>query len=283
MRTAALAACVAFGPLLAQDHVGQPVPQYPTGGECLFCHRGPESVTWEKNPHARTVRLYDPDEEATKGMPKDTTHILGAHPPFRGLKEDGYGTFDLLEARGGAWDRKTFAAKCAGCHTTAVDPKTRAFSTASLDCFTCHGIVPQEHAADTTLVWFSRKQARDPKLITAACGQCHLRGGKSKASGLPYANNFVPGDNLFRDFEIDFSKADDKSLNPGDRHIYRNARDVLQKGSTVNCLSCHKVHENSTARHRFLDNTPGCLDCHYPEGPMKTVKKYEVHSEVCGY
>ena len=42
-------------------------------------------------------------------------------------------------------------------------------------------------------------------MVTSICAQCHVRTGKSRSTGLPYPNNFVAGDNLFRDFQVDFS------------------------------------------------------------------------------
>jgi len=257
----------------AQDHVGQPVPKYVTGDECLFCHREGMAATWQHNAHALTIH---PNENGDG-------FVLGARPPGRSLKEDGYGKFDLLGADKKTWDKENFELRCAGCHSTAVDPKTHAFSTSSLDCYTCHGVVPENHGSDTALVWFSKRHDNASKLVVSICGQCHLRGGKSRSSGLPYPNNFVAGDDLFRDFEVDFAKVDDPDQNPGDRHIYRNARDVIRNGGSVNCISCHKVHDNSTARHRFLAKGPICLDCHNASGPMKDVKKYAAHSALCEY
>lgn len=269
--------------LAAQDHAGQPVPKYVTGDECLFCHRVKVADTWQQNPHARTVHPRHEDDEAGKNLPPDAAYVLGAHAPYRGLKEDGYGKYDLLSRDGKSWDPEIFARRCAGCHTTAVDPKAHTFSASSLDCYTCHGVVPQNHPNDTSLVWFSTKHTRDPKQIVSICGQCHLRGGKSKSSGLPYANNFVAGDDLSHDFQVDFSKAGDASLNPGDRHIYRNARDVVLGASDVTCVNCHKVHDRSTHKHRLVLTGPICLDCHNAQGPKKNVTQYAVHSEVCEY
>ena len=264
--------------LLAQSHAGQPVPKYVTGDECLFCHRVKVADTWERNPHARTIHPRDSED-----LPADAAFILGAHAPFRGLKPDGYGKFDLLSSGNKTWDKQAFALRCAGCHATAVDPRTHEFSTSSLDCYTCHGVAPENHPNDTSLVWFSKKHSRDPKQVVSICGQCHLRAGKSKSNGLPYPNNFVAGDNLMEDFQVDFAEADDSSLNPGDRHILRDARDVYQNGSDVTCISCHKVHDNSSSRHRLVLSGPICLDCHNAEGPKKVVKKYTVHSAICEY
>jgi len=281
MRRFALLAVVV--PLAAQDHAGQPIPKYVTGDECLFCHRVKVADTWQQNPHARTVHPHDEEDPATKNFPPDATYILGAHAPYRGLKEDGYGKFDLLSADRKNWDKDRFAQRCAGCHTTAVDPQAHTFSTSSLDCYTCHGVAPENHPNDISLVWFSSQHSREPKQIVSICGQCHLRGGKSRSSGLPYPNNFVAGDDLFHDFQVDFARADDPDLNPGDRHIYRNARDVMMNGSEVACLNCHKVHDHSAKKHRVVLTGPICLDCHAAAGPKKNVRKYEVHSAVCEY
>ena len=256
---------------LAQSHAGQPVPKYVTGDECLFCHRVEVADTWEDNPHARTVH------------PGDDGMILGAHPPQRSLKQDGYGKFDLLSKDGHTWDKEAFALRCGGCHTTAVDPKTHAFATAALDCYACHGVAPGNHPNDTALVWFSKKHDNQPKLVISICGQCHLRGGKAKSNGLPYPDNFVAGDNLFEDFQVDLGRADEASLNPGDRHIYRDARDVMEHGSDVTCTSCHKIHGDTASKHRLVLSGPICLACHNAEGPKKAVKHYEVHSAICEY
>ena len=236
LKVAQALACVLGSCLSAQ------VPNYVTGDECLFCHRVKVAATWEKNPHARTVHPRD----ASDPVPADAPFVLGAHPPQRGLRPDGYGKFDLLSADGKAWDKQAFALRCAGCHTTAVDPQTHAFSASSLDCYTCHGVAPPNHPNDTSLIWFSKKHSTDPKQIVSICGQCHLRGGKSGASGLPYPSNFVAG---------------------GD----------------VTCISCHKIHDDTSAKHRFVLTGPICLDCHYPDGPKKVVKKVTVHSGLCEY
>ena len=164
-----------------------------------------------------------------------------------------------------------------------MDAKTRAFSAFGLDCYTCHGVVDLEHTADTAKMWLSKKRRDDAKAITSICAQCHLREGKSRSTGLPYPNNFVAGDNLFNDYEVDFAKADDETLNPGDRHVLRNVRDVVKNGSDVTCLSCHRVHANSSDKHRRVLTGAICLDCHNAQGPKKAVKTYVVHSPLCEY
>ena len=111
-----------------------------------------------------------------------------------------------------------------------------------------------------------------------------MRTGQARSTGLPYPDNFVAGDNLFRDFEVDLSAAALERLNPADRHIQENVRDVVLLGQEeVTCLSCHEVHKQSTLKHRRLVKTDLCLNCHEATGSMKVRKSYEVHSKTCGY
>ena len=237
----------------AQDHVGKPLPDYVTGDECLFCHDRTVGITWQTNPHAWTIRPVGIPPK-TSAPPTGASHVLGDAAHARWLRLSGYGRFDLLAVDGKTWQGDIFAKRCAGCHTTAVDPKTRAFAAFALDCFACHGVVPAAHTGDTSQVWLSKKHERTPRLIASICGQCHLRGARSVSSGLPYANNFVAGDALFAEFRMD--------LTTGEGHIYRNVRDVLERGSDVTCVSCHRVHSGS---------------------PQKRSPGTAVHSPVCDY
>lgn len=183
------------------------------------------------------------------------------------------------------WDAKAFADQCAGCHATAVDPKTRAFASASLDCFACHGDVPAEHAKDTRLAHLAKKkQDSAAVVVTSICAQCHVRTGKSRSTGLPFPNSFVAGDNLFRDFQVDFAAEQIARLNPADRHVLENVRDVVLLGKEdITCLSCHDVHKESTKKHHRLAEDASCQLCHNPTGSKKIRKSYEVHSKTCGY
>ena len=257
--------------LPAQDHVGKPVPEFTTGDECLFCHRVKVADSWQANPHARTIR------------PADSGHVVGARTHSRELKQEGYGRFALRSMDKRIWDKDKFANRCAGCHATAVDPATKAFAAFAIDCYACHGVANPNHGKDKSLMWLSSKHERDPKLITSICGQCHLRGGESKSSGLPYSNNFVVGDNLFQDFQVDLKLAADLDLNAGDRHVYENVRDVLENYGTVTCLSCHQIHGDNTQKHRRVLSGPICLECHNESGPKKAAKPYVVHSPLCEY
>jgi hypothetical protein len=288
------------------NHIGKPIPEYVHGDECLFCHRNNIGITWQKNAHGTTVRQGEDapalqaiaqKQPALSSLAAQFEYFLGGRHRVRFLKKEGYGKFSLLntqavlgpeagierlvEAEKPSWDKERFANRCAGCHSTAVDASTRAFTAFGIDCYACHGDVTLEHTKDTSLMWLSQKRRDDARAITSICAQCHLRLGKSRSTGLPYANNFIAGDNLFQDYEVDFAKADDETLNPGDRHILRNVREVVVRGQlSTTCLTCHQVHANSTAKHRAATFGNLCADCH---GPKLEVKKYEVHSALCEY
>jgi hypothetical protein len=295
------------------DHVGQPLPAYTEGGECLFCHRHQVGVTWAKNKHNRTIRDADPTEpamialvadKATKVLAGEVQLLMGDTRAQRFLKRaEAYGHADLLSPRaefsrtGRAmlkdldkphWDTETFAAQCAGCHTTAVDPETHAFAAVALDCFACHGDAPVDHASDTTLMPLAKERKDSPAAFISICASCHIRFGKSKASGLPYPTNFVAGDNLFKDFEVDWSVLDrtepETKLNPADAHVLENVRDVVLYGQeSTTCLSCHDVHAGTSAKHRELALTKYCQHCHTASDPVRGHTTYTVHSERCQY
>ena len=115
------------------------------------------------------------------------------------------------------------------------------------------------------------------------CGQCHLRTGNSKSTGLPYPNNFVPGDNLFRDFSVDLSITAISRLNPADAHVLENIRDVvLYDKQDVTCLTCHTIHKPPGARHHRVADGKLCVNCHTAES-KKERRPFDIHSDRCGY
>lgn len=294
------------------NHAGKPIPEFAHGDECLFCHRNTIGATWQNNAHGVAVRHREdaPElRELLKGNSKlgslseDIEYFLGSRHRLRFLKKDGYGKFAILNtqailnpekkvekweaAEHSVWEKEKFANNCAGCHATAVDSKTKTFAAFGLDCYACHGVINDNHGNDTALALLSKKNRNNAKVITSLCAQCHLRESKSKTSGLPYANNFIAGDNLFQDLAVDWTKADDKNLNPGDRHIWRNVREVVVNGDeSITCLSCHQVHTasdgNGTLRHRRILRAPICGECHTADG-FKNPTRYTVRSSLCEY
>jgi hypothetical protein len=291
------------------DHVGQRVPEYIDSGECLFCHRADVGEAWAEDRHHLTIRDAAMEEPAmaalnggpaTRGVSAEVELLLGDGRQTRFLKRSpAYGKLELLSVRAHQgrgrrflladtehpqWDAQTFGERCAGCHATGVDSRERTFSAISLDCYVCHGAAPLEHANDPQLMPLAKNRQDSPRVVASICGQCHLRGGKSRSTGLPYPHNFVAGDNLFRDFQVDFTKADDAGLNPADRHVLDNVRSIVLQGREgLTCLTCHDVHGQSTARHRALADEQYCWHCHEPGRPKSSVRPYEVHSDVCRY
>jgi len=288
------------------NHVGKPIPEYVHGDECLFCHRNTIGVSWQKNAHGLAVRQSEDAPELqtlARKLPElssavnEIGYFLGSRHRVRFLRKTGYGKFAILNLQavlGGnvidkgsgdspSWDKEKFGRRCAGCHATAVDASTNSFAAFGIDCYACHGLATLDHSNDTSLMWLSKKRRDDMRAITSICAQCHVRYGKSRSTGLPYANNFIAGDNLFQDFSVDFAKVDDGNLNPIDRHVLRNVRDVAVRGDlSTFCLTCHDLHVSSTSRHSQARRGAICADCHGTKFTPQ-VKPYEVHSALCEY
>jgi hypothetical protein len=292
------------------DHVDKPLPEFLSGDECLFCHRMDVGPTWSKNRHFLTMRivpLRSKSEAAlnknasTKNFSAEVEFIMGGKRHIRFLKRTKkYGHFALLSAawtpakNGNSgklirtdnphWNEQQFGKSCAGCHASGLDAKTESVTAVSLECFTCHGDVQLEHSKDTSKAILSKKRNDSARVVVSICGQCHIRTGKSISTGRPYANHFVAGDNLFRDFEVDWSEKHLKSLNPADRHVLENIRDVVLLGnSEVTCLSCHTVHKQTSEKHQLLSDQAICFNCHHANGSKAELKPYKVHSRVCEY
>jgi hypothetical protein len=256
------------------DHVGKPLPDYMTGDQCLFCHRNVVGPTWEQEPHAWTIRPVGV-APSVPSLPKEATHIIGSTKHYRALKTTGYGKFAVLAADGKTWQPDVFATQCAGCHTTGVDPAAHTFSAFAFDCFACHGDLTTDHTAKPETAFLGAKRPRNPREIVAICGSCHLRGGRSLSTGLPYPNNFIAGDDLFADFKVDLKRELDSSMNPADRHAYTYTRNVLERGSTQTCLECHRVHGRPDLKHEY------CVDCDDLPAAAKAAGK--MRSETCQY
>ena len=284
------------------DHVGKPVPDYTTGGECLFCHRKEIGSQWASNRHHLTIRPLSQEaggvRTASASLAGEPMFVLGNKKKLRFLRRSGtYGHLDLHTqaydpatrklsgATRAAWQSHTFGRNCAGCHTTGVDPETHAFSSLSIDCFSCHGDVDLEHTADSSRALLSAKGKTSARVIVSICAQCHIRSGTSRSSGLPYAGNFVPGDNLFRDLKVSFTDKAMAELDPSDRHILENMRDVVRLGKdSVSCLTCHRVHEPSADRHQRLPKSSAiCANCHDSANGAWTTKEFKTHSTTCQY
>jgi hypothetical protein len=286
------------------DHVDKVMPQFTEGGECLFCHRSETINKWDQNRHQRTMRLATPEEPAMAALIKedaladiapDVWLILGANEHARFLKKSPkYGHAEILTTKwdgdelhgveNAAWNEGKFNESCAGCHASGVDRETLAYQAVAHDCFVCHGDVPTTHAAKPEEALFAKTAQHGPLVETAICASCHVRTGESTATGRPYPTNFVPGDNLFKDFQMDLSEETIAASNPIDAHVLMNVRDVVLRGNTSEtCMTCHDVHTQSTAKHELLKTREDCYVCHQKDARKSEVPPFDVHSAVCEY
>ncbi len=227
-------------------------------------------------------------------------YVMGRTNQWRFLKRSGaYGRLDLLstpvdpgkkgassfaDANAPHWDHDTFANQCAGCHSTGVDSRNKTFSAISIGCFSCHGDVDIEHTKDTAKVLLAQKRKDPARVVTSICGSCHIRTGRSRSTGLPFPNNFVPGDNLFRDCAVDLSDAAVEKVNPTDRHVLQNVRDVVLRGKEeLTCLSCHNIHLRSTSRHHRQRVSAICWSCHDRDVDKLLPNWSQANNATCGY
>lgn len=311
MISGSLSPQAAESPQKPSHHIGRDLPDYVTGDECLFCHRNVVGSSWHLNAHQRTLqpRVMTPDiDRAIESTPeldpyaKQIQFVLGYQTQIRLLrKAPSYGQLELLTgsfepdpdsestpfkfhaSQPLDWEPETFSQRCAGCHATAVDSRTQAFAATAIDCYACHGSVDLAHTNDPSLVYLAKKRNDSPALIAATCGQCHVRTGTSTASGLPYANNYVVGDDLFADFAVDWSPAALDTAPPRERHILENIRAIREDNEETTCLSCHNIHRASGRRHRTVASSTYCHICHQPEAMTLTYDRRVKHHPLCGY
>lgn len=260
---AAVLLLASLGPAAAEqggtERRAQSIADYPTGDSCLFCHRNEIGSTWLVNSHAWTVRPVGEAPEVSP-LPPDATHVIGKDH-FRPLKQNGYGKFALHTLGGTSWQTNVFEKQCAGCHTTAVNPQTGEFSSIALDCYSCHGKVPEDHATRKGTALLSRTRANADKEVVSICGSCHLRGGRSRSSGRPYPHAYVAGEDLFKDFQVDLELDRKAQLDSSDSHVYLKTRALLQGGSDKSCADCHRIHGPPQPQRR--DRKSFSEVCHY--------------------
>lgn len=241
------------------DARAKAIADYPTGDSCLFCHRNEIGSTWLENSHAWTVRPVG-EPPAVSPLPADATHVIGREH-FRSLKQNGYGKFALRTLGDTSWQTSVFEKQCAGCHTTAVNPQTGEFSGIGLDCYSCHGNVPEDHATKKGTALLSRTRPNADREVISICGSCHLRGGRSKSSGRPYPHAFVAGDDLFQDFAVDLKRDTHAQVDDSDSHVYLKTRAVMRGGSDKSCVDCHRIHGPPESKSK--DGKHFSEVCHY--------------------
>ena len=93
-------------------HVGDPLPGYTKGNDCLFCHRRDIAPGWQSNAHPLSIRDVETDSPAIEdarqrflaaGLALDVQAILGGDRAMRFLRPNGNdGQYSMLTA---SWRR----------------------------------------------------------------------------------------------------------------------------------------------------------------------------------
>jgi len=293
------------------SHVGEPLPTLVESDDCLFCHRRDIGPIWPDDVHRQSVRVLDSDSELSRFVRsrfaavgqgfEGISAVMGGERMLHFLRpNDQPGQFSMLSAavvpggdrpgqlvrtEGARWQGSLFGRRCAGCHSTAVETSSMAFSAPSIECYSCHGAVDGSHAADPASALLAEANKTPARVVASICGQCHIRSGVSATTGRPYANHFVPGDNLFRDLAVNFSDEALAAKNPIDRHVLHNIRSIVIYGEeNITCLTCHSTHSPSlVGRHAGLQANAMCDICHDRSGDRWSLFEFEVSSDHCEY
>lgn len=273
---------------------------------CAPCHAAVHAQ-WTASQHARGFRVASIEDEdrLSSIVPcsdMSVSHVLGERHHVRFLIENadtpwGQGRFLALPCgwdvhgkqlqmhHAEDWRTRPLENTCAPCHVT----RQRAdwsWDEPGVGCESCHGDGARhvEAPSKSNIVTFAGKSAAEEVTI---CASCHLQGGKSARTGLPFPDGFVPGGPLFDDYQFDWASLDQVDPN--------EAIDVHQKllirslalgpsepgASTLRCSSCHALHDMSHEKHSGLPRETFCLTCHQPESYL--LKEYRQSCPVCEF
>jgi hypothetical protein len=180
------------------------------------------------------------------------------------------------------WQSLPFETRCAACHVTDFRGDRHSFEEIGVGCEACHGPggrhVDSEDRAD--VVAFAELDAAEEATV---CARCHLQGGRSASSGLPYAPAYVPGGSLFDDYHFDWAQLDsapaDQALDAHQKMLIRRA--VLDGDGSLRCTSCHELHGLSHDKHRRLPVGDPCFTCH--DGDVQHLKEYSQSCNTCEF
>lgn len=310
----AIMACSVLAALLQPSGPGSGLPGHQGSDLCMGCHPV-QYQQWARSLHARTV--HPPSESEQRLLSRsllcgdqDAKLVLGEKHARRFMvdSEKEPGRHVLLPCRydvGPAawthlhetdWMTLTWEKGCGACHTTGFSSDDLTFREMKVGCESCHGPAvrhgaPGAHGSYETrggMISFKTLQAKDEVTI---CASCHLQGGASRKTGLGYAYNFVPGDDLLADYAFDWGslgKEPEKTGNPIDIHQKLVIRDLIGpreaaagKEADLKCSSCHSFHEMRHEKHEKLAKQEFCHVCH--EKADFKVKEYNQACNVCEF
>jgi predicted CXXCH cytochrome family protein len=173
---------------------------------------------------------------------------------------------------------------CAACHEDAFNSfsGTKHAQLAKVDswkdkvqgCESCHG-PGKAHSEEPSLANIISFKNKNPKEISENCLTCHA--GKEDHNqfrrGEHWRNN-VGCTDCHTAHGPDHGKFKDGSMTlVGDASTLKPAPAMLKNNEQQLCISCHsevKSHFNKPFRHKVLEGTMKCSDCHNPHGGFET-------------
>jgi hypothetical protein len=246
---------------------------YVGSGTCAECH--PDKATLlNKSIHSKMIRpATGADLAQVHGnlaapkapKPEDFTHVMGGW-----YKEESYikavtnpdqtVSYSVINFQ---WDPikgtyvdhqpiRDWLVKCAGCHTTGYQPKTRTFNEFNIGCEACHG-PGSEHVAgegDTSKIIIDRS--------SEGCGFCHIRAENAATAEFPAKTfNFPIGYQLGKPETLAFIPEaltatasffpDGTSKRHRQQYLdthYPGFRITKHYEKGVSCTECHDPHKS---------------------------------------
>ncbi len=149
--------------------------------------------------------------------------------------------------------------KCAGCHTTGLDPDRGRWKDDGVQCEDCHG--PGSIHVDTAKEVGRNptdaeiEQIRSTIVVSSdaqVCGQCHSQGTDPQTER-PFTVNYRPGDDLAQSFTLS---------EPDDSAHWRSSGHAASQNMQYNewLRSGHSRSLQSLEASSYADDT--CLECH---------------------
>jgi nitrate/TMAO reductase-like tetraheme cytochrome c subunit len=278
------------------------LPGYQGSESCKGCH-SVQYAEWKDSLHARTVHEPSASEKQLLGRSllcgdEDAKYVLGERHARRFMVASmtdpakhlmlpcryDVGPAEWVSLHETDWKSSTWEAGCGACHSVGFSSDDLTLRELGVGCEACHG--PGSRHEDRTgrggMVAFGRLTSRQEIVI---CASCHLQGGRSKATGLNFARNYVAGDDLFADYLFDWGTLDGaagSAGNPIDIHQKLLIRDAAtRQAGELRCTSCHEFHRMGHAKHEKLSRQDFCHLCH--EQADFKLKDYNQSCNVCEF
>ena len=281
------------------------LPGFQGSARCMQCHLT-QHREWEGSLHARTIRkpsqadadmlgralLCEQDQAAFVLGEKHSRRFMVPSPSEPGrhvLLPCRYdvGPGEWVGLHEADWTTLTWEKGCGACHSVGFSSDTLTMKEMGVGCESCHGPDSRHgtHTSGAGMTAFKKSSAREEITI---CASCHLQGGRSSSTGLNFARNYEPGDDLFADYQFEWAALDSPATpvdNPIDVHqklLIRAAVTAQSQGyEGLRCTSCHEFHRMGHGKHEKLARQEFCHLCH--EAADFKLKEYNQSCNVCEF